>query len=159
MFIQNLDHCVPNPGILPVVSTAIVKIIRVKLTDENERPVNGFRADFCGNTLSLQSNFLRPDVLRPAFASDSGADRTQQKCRQMRVIGGFRGRLAGCSGRLGAADRWRPRRRRGNGGVKRGCGLRGLRLGAMAAVAARAPGSALTAGLAALAASVSRAFA
>jgi hypothetical protein len=44
MFIQNLDHCIPNPGILPVVVLpAIVKIIAVKLTDENERPVNGFR--------------------------------------------------------------------------------------------------------------------
>ncbi len=41
MFIQNLDHCVPNPGILPVGLPAIVKIIAVKLTDENERPVNG----------------------------------------------------------------------------------------------------------------------
>jgi hypothetical protein len=46
MFIQNLDHCVPNPGILPVVLPAIVKIIAVKLTDENERPVNGFRVGF-----------------------------------------------------------------------------------------------------------------
>jgi len=63
MFIQNLDHCIPNPGILPVVLPAIVKIIALKLTDENERPVNGFRVGYCGNTLSLQSNFLRPDVL------------------------------------------------------------------------------------------------
>ena len=52
--------------------------------------------------------------------SHPGADRTQQKCRQMRVIGGLRGRSRGAAGRLGAADggraRWRGRDRRGERG-------------------------------------------
>jgi hypothetical protein len=84
MFIQNLDHCVPNPGILPVVLPAIVKIIAAKLTDQNERPVNGFRVSLCGNTLSLRSNFLRPDVYLQPFRlqtrARTGRSRNAGRC-------------------------------------------------------------------------------
>src|SRR5690242_10121608 len=63
-----------------------------KIGDGNERAVNG--------------------SVRIVASSDARARRAQQKCWQMRMIGGLRFRLAGSTSRLIARRRCRPRRGR-----------------------------------------------
>src|SRR5437879_1685094 len=69
------DHA-PNNGRPARFPAAINKIIAAKLMEEDERPVNGALAQLFADAQSFER-------------SDSGANRSQQERRKMRVIGRF----------------------------------------------------------------------
>ena len=92
----------------------MTKIIAAKLGEENERGVN--------RVPHLVPHLMQDDTFRvkkkrvetkasvliqsePIMHLDAGANRAQQKRRQMRVIGGLRFSLALGAARLGTADR------------------------------------------------------
>src|SRR6202035_4898699 len=73
--------------------SAMNKIIGAKLSEENERPVNGVPSvsplrDFAASVLATEAlSWLGRVFSRPC--SDAGANRSQQEGRKMGVIGGL----------------------------------------------------------------------
>src|SRR5438045_3418148 len=99
----------------------MTKIIAAKLGDENEYRVNtGVAAPRVGDTASREEGAAKQALgsfgsvaIRADQALDAGANRSQQKGRQMRVIGRLRFDLALGATRLGTADRGHARGWRG----------------------------------------------